>query len=369
MRHAEIAGAGFAGLAAATALCQRGWSVRVHEANPELRAFGAGIHVWANGLHVLAALDALDEIARGDICRPPAYENRTNEQRTSIETINAPGHDTLWTMTRQQVYIAMLHAAQRAGAEIITNSQAIAAEANGTLLLADGTRLPADLVIGADGVRSKVRDSFDLGQQRRRYTDGIIRVLVERGPLRGGAWDNVLDLWHVKDRTLRILYSPVSRDVLYLAMMSPATDTEASAVPVRPAVWLEAFPRLEPVLTRLGNRGRYDFYEYSKLERWSEGRVAIVGDSAHSMPPTLGQGASLAISNALGLAVALDEYDSVPQALRHWEARDRPLTDATQSRAGEIAGQRILAGGMDWDDQGLRAARSIPTGTMAMALS
>jgi 2-methyl-3-hydroxypyridine 5-carboxylic acid dioxygenase len=366
-RRAEIAGAGFAGLAAASALCQRGWSVRVHEMNPTLRAFGAGIHIWANGLLVLRALGAYDGVANGS-CRPRCYETRTNDVQTSVQPVNTPGTDALYTLTRQHLYSAMLDAAQRAGARIVTDSTAIGAVADGTLLLADGSRLAADLVVGADGVRSRVRESFDLGQQRRRYADGLIRVLADRGTLRGGMWEHVIDFWHVKERTLRILYSPVSEDELYLAMMAPVADEEASAVPVRPQPWLACFPEFEPVLTRLGQRGRYDSYETTKLDRWSEGHVAILGDSAHAMPPTLGQGAGLAISNALGLAVALDERDAVRDALELWEARERPLTDHTQRRAGEIAGQRLLAGGMDWDDEGMRAARHIPSGTAAMAL-
>ena len=63
--HAEIAGAGFAGLAAAIALRQRGWSVRVHEKEAALRAFGAGIFVWENGLRVLHAIGAYDDVVRG----------------------------------------------------------------------------------------------------------------------------------------------------------------------------------------------------------------------------------------------------------------------------------------------------------------
>src|SRR5688572_2694797 len=59
--HAEIAGAGIAGLAAAAALAQRGWSVTVHERDAEVRAFGAGIFIYENGLRVLKALGALDE--------------------------------------------------------------------------------------------------------------------------------------------------------------------------------------------------------------------------------------------------------------------------------------------------------------------
>ena len=99
------------------------------------------------------------------------------------------------------------------------------------------------------------------------------------------------------------------------------------------------------------------------LERWSTGRVAIVGDSAHAMPPTLAQGAGCAMMNALGLAVALDETDTVEAGLALWQQRERPLTDHTQRRAAELAASRELAGGMDWDDVGLAAARHLPSGT------
>jgi 2-methyl-3-hydroxypyridine 5-carboxylic acid dioxygenase len=366
-RHAEIAGAGFAGLAAATALRQRGWTVRVHETDPALRAFGAGIHVWNNGLLALQALGAFPGVEDGAFL-PPCYETRTNDVQTSAQAINVPGNDRFYAMTRQHLYTAMLDAARRAGVEIVTASTAVGAASDGTLLLEDGSVLAADLVIGADGVRSRVRDAFDLGMQRRRYADGLIRVLADRGALRGGEWDHVIDFWYTESRTLRILYSPVSGDQLYLAMMAPVADQEASAIPVNPAPWVACFPQFEPVVTRLGAGGRYDTYETTKLDRWSEGRVAIVGDAAHAMPPTLGQGACTAICNALGLAVALDERTSVRDALELWESRERPLTDHTQRRAGEIAGQRLLAGGMNWDDEGMRAARHIPTGTAEIAV-
>jgi 2-methyl-3-hydroxypyridine 5-carboxylic acid dioxygenase len=366
-RHAEIAGAGFSGLAAATALCQRGWSVRVHEADAELRAFGAGIHIWNNGRLALQALDALSDVEDGAFW-PPAYETRTNNEITSSEGLNTPGKDRFLSVTRQHLYLAMLAAARRAGAEIVTRSTAIGARADGTLLLQDGSKLKADVIIGADGVKSRVRDSFDLGMQRNRLVDGLIRVLAPRGDFRGGQWDHVIDFWHTRTRTLRMLYSPVNGDQVYLAMMSPYADKEASSIPINPAPWASCFPWFEPVVATLGARGRYDAYETTRLERWSEGKVAIVGDAAHAMPPTLGQGANTAICNALGLAVALDERNTVRDALELWERRERPLTDHTQRRAGEIAGARLLAGGMNWDDEGMRAARSIPTGTRELVM-
>ncbi|HEY0202326.1 MAG TPA: NAD(P)/FAD-dependent oxidoreductase [Burkholderiaceae bacterium] len=362
-RHAEIAGAGFAGLASAIALRQRGWTVRVHESSHELRAFGAGIFIWDNGLHVLDSLGAYKDVLNGAFAAP-AYETRTDGECRSFQAINSPGNLRLLTMTRQHLYAAMLAAARRVGVEVVTNSEAVGASPEGVLHLASGEHLKADLVIGADGVKSKVRDSLHLPMQRQAYKDGLIRVLTGRGSLKGGEWDHVIDFWNTKTRTLRILYTPCGEDLLYMAMMAPLDDAEASAIPVRPDVWSEAFPELRPVLETLGDGGRYDLYEKTVLQSWSSGKVAVVGDSAHAMPPTLAQGAGCAIMNALGLAVATEETGSVEEALALWQQRERPLTDHTQRRAAELAASRVLASGMSWDDIGLKAARHLPTGTV-----
>src|SRR5581483_12167904 len=101
MPRAEIAGAGFAGLAAAIALRRRGWRVRVHEANPELRAFGAGIYIFENGLRVLQTLGAYEAVAAG-AHRPAVAQTRTN----TGELLHERCYDQLegtrvFTMTRQ----------------------------------------------------------------------------------------------------------------------------------------------------------------------------------------------------------------------------------------------------------------------------
>ena len=167
--HAEIAGAGFAGLTAAIALHRCGWTVRVHEKDAELRAFGAGIFIWENGLRVLHAIGAYEDVVRG-AHRAPAYEK-----------VNGDHRDRLLTMTRQHLYAGILASAHREGIEILTNSEVVGALPEGVLQLADGRRLSADLVIAADGVRSPVRDSLGLACTRQKYQDGIIRVLVPRG--------------------------------------------------------------------------------------------------------------------------------------------------------------------------------------------
>ena len=95
--HAEIAG-----LAAAIALRRRGWSVRVHEKEAELRAFGAGIFIWENGQRLLQAIGAYDDMARR-AHQAPGYETRRNGVCVSFEKINCANRFLLQTMTRQHL--------------------------------------------------------------------------------------------------------------------------------------------------------------------------------------------------------------------------------------------------------------------------
>ena len=360
--HVEIAGAGFAGLTAAIALRQRGWSVRVHEKEAELRAFGAGIFVWENGLRVLHALGAYDDVVRG-AHQAPAYELRRDGAITAFEKVNGGSPFRLLTMTRQHLYGGILATARREGVEIRTHSEAVGARPDGALLLADGSSLPADLVIAADGVRSSVRDLLGLVGERRKYQDGIIRVLLESTDLVGGYWNHVIDFWAFTPRTLRILYAPCEGTRRYFGMMAPVEAKDASTLPIDPEVWAPSFPAFASALKLIGSRGRHDVYETTRLENWSSGRVALVGDAAHAMPPTLAQGACCAMMNALSLAVNVSDGSPMEAALQLWERQERGLTDHTQARSAELARTRALGSGMQWDDVGLRAALHVPTGT------
>jgi 2-methyl-3-hydroxypyridine 5-carboxylic acid dioxygenase len=363
--HVEIAGAGFAGLTAAIGLAQRGWSVRVHEATPELRAFGAGIFIWENGLRVLKALGAYEDVMRG------AHHSNVLESRvnglTKVRQQFGPAIGTrMVTMTRQHLYAPILRQAQRLEIQILTNSEVIGAEPEGVLFTADGRQYPADLVIGADGVRSRVRDSLAFEVQRDRYEDGIIRLLT---PLPQAGFldpdlDHVIDFWRTGERTLRILYVPCNDRDVYLAMMAPRVDKDAAAIPINKKVWSAAFLELAPIIAGIGSQGRYDGYETTRVDRWSIGRVAIVGDAAHAMAPTIGQGAGCAMMNSLGLAVALAEAPSIEEALILWERRERPLTEHTQAISAHLAKTRKLSEGHHWDDDTLRTARHVPTGTV-----
>src|SRR6202012_2699059 len=136
-RHAEIVGAGFAGLTAACALAQRGWSVRVHERGDRLRTAGAGIYIYENGLRVLEAVGAYDDAVKG---APFAHTREVRDGDDKLISTHRWQGNRVFSIARQTVIHALAAAASRAGVEIVLNSEAASANPDGELTLADGRR-------------------------------------------------------------------------------------------------------------------------------------------------------------------------------------------------------------------------------------
>jgi len=362
--RAEIVGGGFAGLTAACALAQRGWRVRVHERADRLRNAGAGINLYQNGIRVLEAVGAAEETLR-DGARHLTRETRDQDDRLHS---TYPWSIPVYGVLRQRMIDALADAARRAGAEIIMNSEGVAATPDGELLLSSNEKIKADLIVAADGVNSRIRDALGLVAHRRYLLDGAIRVLIPKLDPSEATDGRTIEYW---SGNRRFLYNPCDTRQLYLAMTMLHEDVEARALPLKKSVWKKSFPQLAHLIDRIGE-GRYDRFEYIRLKRWSSGKVAVIGDAAHAIPPNIGQGAGCAMMNALSLAVYLEKSD-----LAEWEEKERPLTDHTQ-RISLFLGMptfwpaplrslfHSLAGRSKWlTAQRTRTARHIPTGTIS----
>jgi 2-polyprenyl-6-methoxyphenol hydroxylase-like FAD-dependent oxidoreductase len=326
-RRAEVVGGGFAGLAAATALAQRGWAVRVRERSDMLRTTGAGIYVYENGLRVLEALGAIDEAIAG---ASVARTREVRDERNRVVSVHHWGQSgRVYSILRQRLIHALASAAQRAGAEIVTGSEGMSVTRGGRLALSDGSFVQGDLVIAADGVNSRLRDALGLVATRRALPDGAIRLLIDKTAQEREAGDTgtTIEYW---SGSRRILYTPCSDSEIYIALTMLDGDDAAKAVPIDPRLWRGWFPHLTDVIGRIGDAGRYDRFELVKLKSWSAGRVAVLGDAAHALPPNLGQGGGCAMMNALSLAVHLKGAPDIPAALAAWEREERPLTEHTQ---------------------------------------
>jgi 2-polyprenyl-6-methoxyphenol hydroxylase-like FAD-dependent oxidoreductase len=325
-RHAEVVGAGFAGLMAACALAQRGWSVRVHERGDRLRTTGAGIYIYENGLRVLEAVGAYDAAVKG---APFAHTREVRDGNDRLISTHRWAGSRVFSVVRQNVINALAAVATRAGVEIVTNSTATAATADGELTLADGGTRKADLIVAADGSNSRLRDSLGLLSSRKYLVDGCTRLLMDKTATEQASNEGAktVEYW---SGTRRLLHTPCSETDIYIALTMLDNDEAAKALPVRKDEWTRAFPHLETLIGRIGDQGRYDRFEMIKLKRWSAGRVAIVGDAAHALPPNIGQGGGCAMMNALSLAVFLERDRDVGAALAAWERQERPLTEHTQ---------------------------------------
>jgi 2-polyprenyl-6-methoxyphenol hydroxylase-like FAD-dependent oxidoreductase len=322
-RTAEIAGAGLSGLTLATRLAQLGWQVTLHERNPELRMFGAGIWLWESGLRTLEAVGGFDQatrrartIAVWQICD---HHGRVLMSRPTTPT------DRLLLPPRADLYEALIGRAEHFGVQIRTSSLATTIDGDGVLVLESGERRPADLVVAADGAYSRLRESIFCTSWMDFGSEAGIRMMIDRSP--DDPDDVITEYWH---GARRLLFNPCTDGQDYIFLSAPVGDERASRMPVDRDLWRREFPIAAGYVDRFSEASRWDRLVNVRCRSWVKGHVAVIGDAAHAMPPNLGQAANTAFINAMALAAAVDESRDVDTALLGWQARQRPLTDHVQ---------------------------------------
>jgi 2-polyprenyl-6-methoxyphenol hydroxylase-like FAD-dependent oxidoreductase len=328
-KHAEIAGAGIGGLTTAAALAQCGWTVRVHEKAPHLRDLGVGTSVWQNGHRALAAIGALEEVLRcgTKIARVEVFDEKLQPLRVHEHN---DATDPALVILRVDLHRALVEAARRVGVEIVTSSPAVAADPDGTLITENGSRFPADLVIGCDGYYSNVRDSLGVAEEVGFVTDAYIgRVTVPREDR--PEVETIREYWAGARRCGVLGCGPVNYIFLSAPENCPHNREEVRSRSFHAPVWVEAFPFLADKLARADPAELiWSRYSIVRCRSWSKGGAVILGDSAHCMPSTLAQGAGCAMANGLALAEAVKDATDIPAALVHWEKQARPITEITQ---------------------------------------
>lgn len=330
--HAEIAGGGFGGLVAAIGLADRGWTVRVHERRRTLHAEGYGIAIQDNMTRVFTALGILDEVLAGGM----EIDRRDSLNGNGKVVLSLKTGLGRYRISRRHIVSLLARRAQQSGVEIVTGSTVVDALPDGDIVLDSGETRRADLIVAADGINSIIRESLGLLDSRIWQNEGGVRMVIPRLP-EDVATDQrdgtaMIEAWSNKRR---ILYCPNSPSEVYVILTCMERDTAARATPLDIDAWQQSFPTMGPFLERVArdtdwNECRWVRFQTIRLKRWSAGRVAILGDAAHAMPPYLGQGAGHAMMNGLGLAVAVDGAPDLTSALAAWERRERPLTEHTQ---------------------------------------
>ncbi len=379
--HAEIVGGGFGGLVAAAALAERGWSVRLHERRGAIDAEGYGIAVQPNMMLIFRSLGIADAVIAGGarIDRRDSLDGDGNVVLTR-KTERSP-----YRIDRRHIVRLLARRAAEAGVEIRLASPVTEISPGGAVTVDGGGRMEADLVVLADGAGSALRAPLGLLRQRIWQRDGGVRVTIPRTPgeIAEDAVSGTVMIEAWADNR-RVLYCPVNDEEYYVLLGSLVDDEAGKTTPIDPETWSRSFPALGAILARVAaeadwEEARWARFQTVRLTRWCKGRVAVLGDAAHAMPPYLAQGAGHAMMNALGLAVALDEEPDLESAFRAWERRERPLTEHTQ-RWTRIYGNTIFLPRplkrlsiaaerrIPWiGRQYLRAAHVVPTGCAHVA--
>ena len=324
VRHAEIAGGGIGGLGIGMMLARYGWSVRIHERAPTIREIGAGISLRNNCIEVLEHFGVFPQLE--PFGSKIVIEHHFNRAGRFTQSRDLSGHHRTHVFPRQALVDALASSAREAGAEIVTGSVIVSADPAGAIVDETGKRYEADLIIAADGVNSKIRQGLEFGATRRVLDTFVNRYLLDTQAF---TVPNTMHEHWSADRRVGIMPAGTGKSFVY-AVMS-AQDRFASAVPLDTDDWHASFPTLRDVFEVLSNAETTQHpYPLVISERWSVGKVALVGDAAHAMPPSLGQGAGLTLMNSHALAEVVSEADNVEESLKRWEQHVRFLSDITQ---------------------------------------
>jgi 2-polyprenyl-6-methoxyphenol hydroxylase-like FAD-dependent oxidoreductase len=322
-RNVEIIGAGLAGLVAATRFAQLGWHVSLHERSQELRMFGAGIWLWESGLKTLSVLGAFEQAT--------ARARNIKEWRVADRHGNTlmcrpmTSTDRMLLPPRADLYQALIDRARMLGVDIHTSSVVTGVKPEGEIILENGTQSRADLVLIANGAYSVLREQILATAWMDFGIEVGIRMLIDQRE--GDPTEIITEYW---DGAWRLLFNPCTSGENYIFLGAPLGDDRARRLPVDRELWKERFPHASGLIDRFAEAGRWDRLVNVRCRHWSEGRVAIIGDAAHAMPPNLGQAANTAFINIMALAALLEIGGDIPATLREWETKQRPLSDHVQ---------------------------------------
>ncbi|MFY7998355.1 MAG: FAD-dependent monooxygenase [Candidatus Kapaibacteriota bacterium] len=343
-----IAGGGIGGLTTVIALQQQGFEAHVYEAAQEIKAVGAGILLAPNAIEIFHRLGLKEEILRGGYPIKQGIvsdvQGRTLQVFTPSE-LSGNHHPTvpiqrsvLQTTLVSRLKAGTLHMGKVfATINDVQNQVAVRFE--------DGSEAEGTVLIGADGIRSRVRTSL-FGEVQYRYSGQTCwRGLTEYHlPER----EKMYEMWGTKSG-VRVGYAPVSEEKVYFfataCKEAGGIDTKGSIHATLRELYDEFPPQVQQMLasTPEENILRNDIWDFAPIPSWHKGNTVLLGDAAHATTPNLGQGGCQAIEDDYALAKTIAEQTrnstSNEEAFKHYEAlrmKKAHFVVETSHRAGNI---------------------------------
>ncbi|WP_433343128.1 FAD-dependent oxidoreductase [Streptomyces sp. CA-253872] len=340
-----VVGAGYGGAAAAKALSLLGAHVDVYEQASRIREVGAGIGLRPATMNRFREWGIFDAVAR--VSSPSDYFEILSADATPIMSESWPGMDDYAERTRTHLihrgdFIEALLGVLPEGMVTLGHKlEGIEDKGDHAVLaFANGTTAEADLVVGADGIKSVVRKLLFSEKEPVFSGEHAYRAVISLDDAEGMAADDNLRMYIGRGTKIYLLplrhRGQVSFDITALCpdgTWAPEVTKDDLLATV------QGFDERLVALTRGLDMDTVNIravYDIDPVDTWHTDSVVLVGDAAHSMLHHQGQGANSAIEDAGALADALRAADTLPEALAAFQATRKPVTDELQriSRAG-----------------------------------
>lgn len=362
-----IAGCGIAGLASAAGLARAGHDVTVYERFAEARPLGAGLLLQPSGLNALRRMGLEAEALEAGARIERLYGRTPSGRRVmDLRYAEAKAGEYGVGIHRASLFGLLHTAALDAGVRIETGAEitGLTGTDHPGFRLADGSETPlADLAVIADGAHSALRRAVCPKARDKLYPWGAVWAVLEDP---NGRWTKAAELAQVYHRCeVMIGILPVGRDPQFpdraasvSLFWSLRPDEEPAWRSEGPAAFRERletyWPESADLLAETGlSAFSLATYRDVRCSRWHTGNVVLIGDAAHGTSPQLGQGANLALGDAVALAEAVGPGRISHAVLRQFETKQRPatrfyswaswaLTPLFQSRSGFLAFWRDL---------------------------